>query len=381
MIILLAVSQWLQYLSAQHPANISMWWPAYLLAFPFPAATRDCGQKGLRLMGATAVAVSVVSVLYSLMLILNILPDFMESAVFWTGEARLRTIEHPNVTGWVFMLGVAFSAGFFFRTKNKTYRILLVVAIALQLLMQGLTNGRTSTLMTCAIIGGTVFFCIWNGGWKRFLLGLIAAFIVVFALFSLADFVYDKNHDKLAAKSIAEQIEQAAQATEEGAVSKQEKVPSEPPKSATATRNSFLQDLKSLTGRSVIWGDAFRSLREHPQYLLWGTADIPAALPTWQNPHAHNAWIQMLLGFGIPALLLSLIFTFLAARGALVVLFSRKTDMCQKVVAMLVGAMLVAGIMEPFLFTAYYANHFFTVVFMLCIGYLEEWRLQLKYGE
>lgn len=368
MVAWLTFAQWIQHVRMENPDTISMWWMAYLLAFPFAAATKDQAQKGLRLIGGTAVAASLLSAVYAVLLTLGVLPGFMSKVIYFDFNGRLITQYHPVISGWVFMIGIAFSVGFFFRTKNKYIRAGLALAVVVQFSMQSLTNSRAPTMMSCAIIAGAVFFSILRGEWKRFLVGLLAAVVVVGALFTASDALYERNYRKLE-QQVEQEIAQAAEAGEEADEGKE-----------LRARRGLLSDMKNLNNRTNIWINAFQALEEHPQYIVRGTAHISEALTRWNNPNTHNSWLEMLLGFGVPALLISLWFTFVAARGALLILFSSKTDLWQKVVAMLVGAMLIAGILEPFLFAAYYTNHFITVVFMMSIGYLDEWRLQLKQG-
>lgn len=348
-----AIAQWIQRSQMRHPTDISMWTP-YLLAFPFAAATKDRDQKGLRLMGAAVVVASVVSALYGVLLTLDILPVFLAGGVFWDYEGRLQTMMHPAVSGWLFMVGIAFCLGFLFRIKNKFYRCLLVLAIVVQLLMQSLTNYCIPILMTCAMIAGAKFFSVSGKGRKRWLQRLLATGIVFVTLFVLTDFSFNRNFDKLVAHGVISEMN---------------------------NNNGLPQDLKNLAERIAIWKDAWRSVLDSPHYLVRGTTSLTDTLTIWEIPYTHNAWLQAMLGFGLPALLLALWFTFLAVRGVLVMLLSGKPDMWQRSVAMLVAAMLIAGTMEPYLFTAYRSNHLFTVTFMLCIGYLEQGRVQLKYSE
>lgn len=380
-VVWLAVAQCAQRQAWGNPQSTTMWWPAYLLAFPFAAVVKDGDRKkGLWLLGAAAIAISMVMTVCSMMLSVYILPDFLAEAVEWDNEGRLVAMNHPNLSGWLFMLGIAFSIGLSFEVKNKWIRVGLLGAAVLQLMMQALTNSRTSNLMTCALIAGVVFFCIYRGGWKRFLIGILAAGVVVGSLFVMSSNFYKWNYARLTAPAVS-QSEEEVPATEPER-SSPSAVEEENPPEITRTRNSFWADLKTFTGRTGIWKAGIQALKDNPVYMLRGVDYVGSAIEAAGNPfgvlHSHNAWLEILVGFGIPALLLSLVFTFLAVRGVLVMLFSRRSSMLQKCVAMLVGCMLVAGILEPFLFTPYFYCHFISVMFLLCTGYLDRWQAALR---
>lgn len=389
--------------------NLTLFWPIYLLVFPFASVTRDSkAQKGLRTMALIAVALSMVMVLFSAMLSVYILPPFLRESVEWDNEGRLAVLGHPNIAGWMFMIGIAFTVGFFFEAKNKWLKLILLGAAGAQLLMQALTNSRTSIILTDVLVGGALFFYIFRGGWKQFVLGMLAAVVLAGSLFLGADAMYDWNHDRLAeaiaiwqeqaaaeeaAKAAAEAADEAAkaetaevEAEEEGSDEEQDigqvvNVPS----TGLRTRGGFWEHLGSFNGRTSIWKGAFNTMGARPEILLHGTAQVGVTAAEggchFGVMHLHNSWIQMLVGFGIPGLLVALYLTFLALRGTLWMLFSSHSSLWQKCVAMLMGCMLLAGFLEPYLFTGYTYCHFITVMAMMCIGYLNHWYRLLKNPE
>lgn len=377
MVIWLALAQCAQRLAWEDPKNITMWWAAYLLAFPFAAVTGK--DRGLRMMGMVAIAISVVMTLCSVLLLLDILPLFLTESVIWDNKGRLVAMGHPNISGWLFMLGIAFSLGLSFEAKNKWVRGGLLAAGGLQFLMQALTNSRTSNLMTCVLIAGAAFFWISRGGWKRMVLGAVTAAVVVVSLFLLSDAVYKQNYERLMTAQTSTQEQSQKPVAEESSSSG---TGGDAQKAQLSARNSFWKDLKTFTGRTSIWKAGIQALKDHPDYLLRGTFSVGGAITEGGNSfgvmHAHNAWMEMLIGFGLPALLLALCFTFLAIRGIFRTLISRESTMMHKCVAMLTGCMLVAGILEPFLFTGYSYCHFISVMFLLCTGYLNHWQKVLK---
>lgn len=367
---------------------------SYLLAFPFAALTQDGErQKGLKMVAAIYIAASLTMVAYAALLLLDRLPNFLKSPtsingvrlltniVSWDG-ARLSALWHPNIGANFFIVGIAFTLGFSFRTKRSWAKCLLWAASALQFMALSLTNSRTAILLTCAFAAGLLFFRICKGGWKRVIASMIAALAVMIGLFSAASALYDLHYDRLAAKYAAEaaaasaedaaSVPQAADAQSTAAI---ESAVEEKMKSSTY-QGSILTDFRSLNGRTAIWQSALRAVRENPSVLIWGT-DSPGALVSQYCPfyvsHSHNSWTEVLLALGLPGLLVALAFTWSALRSAFVMLF-RQHDMWKKSVALLALCLLAVGFMEPYLFFAHRYTPFFDFIFFLCIGYMSQWR-------
>lgn len=413
-----AFAQCLQCLSWEAVDNLSLWWSIYLLAFPFAAVLKDgAAQAGLRFLAVTAIVVSLVMTLCSILLTLDILPLFLSEAVVWDDEGRLAVFTHPNCAGWMLMIGIGFTLAFLFQARNKGIRAALLAGGILQFLALALTNSRTTIVLSCALIAGTTFLRLPRTGWKQHLAGALGALILMGTLFLLSDAVYDWNHGRLLEDSMARlAAEQAAaeQAAAETAPVEfiedageypadeedwteaeteenfeipetfpEETKPARPEVWVTKTRNSFGSDFWTMNNRTGIWSSAINTMNANPIYWFRGAAQPGVTAIEGGNDfgvmHLHNAWIQMLVGFGVPGLLIALYFTFLALRGALWALIGKGSSMWQKSVALLMLCMLVAGMLEPFLFTGYLYCHFITVVSMMCIGYLNHWyRLRKK---
>ena len=77
--------------------------------------------------------------------------------------------------------------------------IVLIVLILIQMVAMALTNCRTTLLLTGAMLGGTLFFLICKGGWKRFLLGLMVAGLVLVGSFKVTGKLFQWNNDRLLA--------------------------------------------------------------------------------------------------------------------------------------------------------------------------------------
>lgn len=385
--------------------RIGMFFCTYLLAFPFASVTQDgVRQKGLKLIAWFYVAASMVLAVYSVLLLLNLLPSFLEPYIAWDG-ARLQAMWHSNICACLFMIGIAFCFGFFFQAKRAWQKCLLLAAVALQFGCMALTNCRTSILMTCALIGGIAFFAVWKSGWKRFVVGLVAALAITAALFAVSSTLYKRNNERLVAKytvqmaSIEEQTASPeAQETSEaveiinteaaGASTEETELPQpvvneQGQLQGVNGQGSFSSDLRTLNGRTVIWGAALRALRDNPSLLLWGTEYVGVVISVYNHfdvEHAHNSWAEILFRMGLPGLVLALIFTGIAVWCAFRLLW-KNNDMWKTCIAMLVLCMLVAGFLEPFLFSADIFYHYLDFIFFLCVGYMTQWHGESKDAE
>lgn len=401
----LLVAAWFVIAQTQHttvslesrPAGL--FFSAYLMAFPFAALTQDgVQQKGLKMIAKVYLAASMMLVAYMLLLMLDCLPRSLGTFVFWDG-ARLNVMWHPNVCASIFMIGIALCLGFLFQTKRRWVKCLLLAAFVLQFIASSLTNSRTAILATCGLIGGIVFFYIYKGGWKRFCGGLIAALVVIIVLFFTASSLYQLHNDILIAKytaivnaakeqpteAEAEETELPAEEKTQSAAAKVEDLPIRVNKTTgevklqgSSNQGTITGDLWTLNGRTTTWRSALEVLMDNPSIAVWGT-DEPGDAISDYNPfrvaHAHNSWVEVLLGLGIPGLLAALIFTWIAVRNAFSILW-KKNDMWKKSIAILVLCLLAVGFMEPYLFYGDLHNPFFDFIFFLCIGYMTQWREQ-----
>lgn len=371
----MVLAQLMQRIRWEEPQNLSIVWSAYLLAFPFAAVTKDGGrQKGLRTMGWLYTAAALILSLMSVLLVADVLPAFLHEIVDWDGN-RLMAVWHPNITACILMVGIAFSLGFFFEVKNGWAKAGLMAAAVLQFGVMALTNCRTSILITCAMVAAIVFFCIARKHWVRILAGVLAALVVFVGLFAVSDAIFDKNNEALVVKYLNELAQQAEQSSPSSA--EEEAVPDVyiPGDSGQGT---LLNDLKTLNGRTWIWEGAVRAMKNEPEFLLRGTSYVGPAisrnmLHSFEVEHAHNSWMEVLLGFGLPGLVLALYFTWLAVKNGLLILF-RDSRMWRKCVALLTLCLLVTGFLEPYLFTGYIFYNFINLIFFLCVGYLDAWQ-------
>ena len=356
-----------------HPMNTVFL--VYLMAFPFASVTDDRDGTGLRWIGGLFLGAALVLVGYSAVLLLDLVPSGLQDVLFWDG-ARLHVLWHPNITACYLMVGMGFCAAFCVQAKKAWVKGLLLVALVLQFLTMSLTNCRTMLLMTGALLGGIAFFRIFRGSWKQLLLGLLAAALLLAGSFKLSGMIFRWNNDRLvAAHSVS-----------------QEQIPAETPEAVPAEtvpvvdqtgvitgdnpQGTLEQDMRTLNGRTIIWRSALNAVRDNCSLALWGTeysGTVISVYNPWEVVHGHNSWIEALLRMGVPGLLMALVFTAVSVWSAAGLVFGKRTELWQKIIAMTTMCILVAGFLEPYLFITNVYYHIPDFLFFFCTGYLDCW--------
>ena len=371
------ISQIIHKLYGMENQPISTVLGVYLLAFPFAALTDDRENTGLWQTGKFFLAAALVLVAYSGFLLLDLVPDGWKEFLYWDGT-RLNVFWHPNITACYLMIGMGFGMVFLLRAKKTLTKVLLAAAVAVQFLTMALTNCRTTLLMTGALLGGIAFFLISRGGWKRLVLGLLAAALILVGSFKLSGEIYRWNEDRIISAVSAIHAGDAGEpdgelysVTEDGEIV----ITTENP------QGSLVNDMASLNGRTYIWKSALQAIRDNKALALWGTEYSGTVISVYNSfpvEHSHNSWMEVLLRAGIPGLLIALIFTLLSAVRAAELLLSSRTELWKKIIAMLTMCVMVSGFLEPYLFggKAYY--HVIDFIFLFCTGYLDFWCKEQK---
>ena len=303
---------------------------AYLLCLPFAAAANDAEKGwGLKALASVFTLTGAVFGVYALLLVTNHLPSSLDGFVFWDG-ARFGVMGHPNICATILMISVGLSAGLAVISRHVWLKCLMAPLTALEFWAISLTNSRAAIVLTCVLLGGILFCWLRGIGWKRLLPALAAAAAVMVLLFCLSRTVFSLNNAR-------------------------------------------------LNGRTEIWAAAVESLEDNPRILLTGTEHageiISPYWPVMDVQHAHNAWIQTLFQLGIPGLLAALALTALAVWNGAVLLW-RNDCMLHSCVAMTTLCLMGCAMMEPYLFTVYAQFHYFDFLFLLCLGYMNQWRGQ-----
>ena len=370
--------------------ELGIFFCTYGMLLPFAAVTGDENrQRGLKLFGALFLAVGVLLVGYAALLIGGRVPGYLQDHVFWDGT-RFYAMGHPNRCAAILLISTAFSMGFFFRVRNRWAKTLLVVWSGVQFAAISITNGRTTIIFVCMLLGGIAFCALRRPGWKRVLAALLVAIMVMCALFVAYQAIADMNKSHLKQMLASEQKTNtqsvAAQGSGENDAStdvnnshlKQTEAPEQKINMLSVSgQGSWENDMRSLNGRTKIWAAALEGLENNPQIKFVGTDYVALIVSQYGPavPHTHNSWLEVLYQRGIPGLALALVITVIAVWNAAVVLW-RNTDLWKSCIALLVLCLLGCSMLEPYLFTSVVGYHYFDMLFMLCVGYLYLWGKQ-----
>ena len=341
----------------------------YALALPLAFAMDDGQrQRGLRTLAAVFLLEALRLCVLAGMLYLKVLPESYAASVRWDG-ARLVELFHPTNCATVLMIGIGICLGICLKTKKAWLRWAMIPAVAIQFLVQILTNGRTGIVLTCLLIGGVVFCAIRKTGWKRAPLALAAGVAVIAVLF-LTYRQLSELHQEHIAQMTAQSQQQALENGEQ---------PQEPARQVNSQR-SFAKDMVTLNSRTRIWSNSIKVLLQNPKVMICGTDNVQATLASgggFSPMHTHNSFLELAYTLGIPGLLLALVITVLGMRAAVILLW-RNTDMWKSVIALLVVCVFGCGMMEPYLFVAQNNQHYLSIFFLAAVGYLCQWCAEEK---
>lgn len=365
------------HLSEMGSASFGLFAVVYILAFPFAAVSEeDNRRRGITWIGMSYVACSVLLIVLTGMLLLETVPETLTARVFWDGT-RLNALWHPNASAGVFMLGIGFCLYFLVQTQKTWIRILLAALTAIEFGAMILTNSRTSILLTCGIFGGTLFFRIWKGGWKRFFVSAAAALAVIAALFFLSGELFDL-HTQVRHNKMLHQLEKTHEAGDDQHVQLTEKA-DEIELTGASPQGSFAEDMWTLNGRTYIWKSAFTALRDNPSIVKWGTEYANIEISSRNHfpvAHSHNSWVEILMRLGIVGFVLALAYTAIAIKSLWRIFWHLGFGLSRKVVAMIVLCTMAAGFLEPYLFIGDISTLFVNFIFFFCTGYLDCWSME-----
>ncbi|MCL2429982.1 MAG: O-antigen ligase family protein, partial [Alphaproteobacteria bacterium] len=141
-----------------------------------------------------------------------------------------------------------------------------------------------------------------------------------------------------------------------------------------APQRDQLTDLDDLTGRTRIWSAALRTVAAYPTLLIKG-ATLERLMLTVESQapeikgflHLHNTYLTVLIGMGLPALLLLLGFLFLLLRCGLRLVLRPDACLGERFLPAILLGSLIVGMAEPFYFTGQY---FMDRLFFLVAGFV-----------
>lgn len=339
---------------------------AYALCFPFAAAARDGKrQRGLKLMTGLFLAVGVLLLIYAAMLMLNVVPEGLKNYVNWDG-VRFSALGHSNISATLLMISIGLSAALALTCRKIWVKVLLLALCAVEFAVMSLTNGRTTIIFTCILLGGLTFCVLRRHSWQRLTIAMAAAVLVIGCLFFASRSLFQWDQNRLMETS-------APQQTSSGTV----QADSEPQVTEVVNpQGTFSEDLKTLNGRTTIWQTALLALKENPRILLIGTEYVEMIMTRYSSSplyHTHNSWMEALYRMGLPGLAAALVITALAIWNAAVILW-RNQDLWKSGVALLTLCLLGCALLEPYLFVVDISYHYLDFLFLMCLGYLNLWR-------
>lgn len=354
----------------------------YGMALPFAAATDDGQrQQGLKLVAGLFLAVSILVVAYAGLLTAGLLPGALEKWVYWDG-ARFTAIGHPNISACLLMIGMGIGLGACLKTKNRLLKVLLLALAVGQYAVISLTNGRTTMVMTSLLLGGIGFIALRKAGWKL-LPALLAGVLAAALAFTGSGWIYRANNDRLIRQYAAEQTVSAEEAPAANIQAADSQAETQPPLnlnndgvlSGTQGQGSWENDMRTLNGRTHIWRAALEGLGENKKIILWGTENVGLIVSrrnAFDVEHTHNSWLEVIYRLGLPGLVAALVLTVMAVRDILILLW-RGNDPWKGCIALLTACLLGCAMLEPYLFVADVSYHYLDFLFLICLGYMNEW--------
>ena len=362
MVVLFFLNQILHQVLEAEAKQVGTFLCAYALCLPFAAATEDAQrQKGLQWMAGLFVAVGVLLTAYGALLLLGAVPEYLQNYVCWDG-ARFYAMGHPNICAPLLMIVLTFCVGFAIQCRKLWARAVLGILALGQFAVLSLTNGRTTIILTCLLLGGMAFCALRGRGWKRLLLAVLAAVVVMAAAFGVSRTLFGWNQARLIGQR-ADDV-QLEETTAETVLRPQQH------------QGTLLDDMRTLNNRTVIWRNTLIGLEENPRVKYIGTEYVEMILTRYASGtiyHTHNSWLEVLYRMGLPGLGAALVMTVLAVWSAAVVLW-RNSDLWKSCVALLTLCLLGCALLEPYLFVVDVSYYYLDFLFLMCLGYLCLWR-------
>lgn len=382
MVVLFFVNQILHQVLESESKQVGTFLCAYAMCLPFAAATEDANrQKGLKWMAGLFVAVGVLLTAYGVLLLGGVLPGYLGDYVYWDG-ARFYAMGHPNICATLLMIGLTFCVGFAIQSRKLWVRAALGILALGQFAALSLTNGRTTIILTCLLLGGIAFCALRGRGWKRLLPAVLAAILVMAAVFGASRALFGWNQARLLRQTenmpaaVTAETEAIQQETARQEAAEPEETKAAEELVAEQYQGTLINDLRTLNGRGWIWKTAMWGLRDNSRVKYIGTEYVEMILTRYSPGtifHTHNSWLEALYRMGLPGLAAALVLTLLAVWSAVVILW-RNSDLWKSCVALLTLCLLGCALLEPYLFVVDVSYYYLDFLFLMCLGYLCLWR-------
>lgn len=344
----------------------------YLFAFPFARTMNERSRVLDWLAGGTVLVVTAASIL-GLCVVLGGRPISL-SGERYTSEmvdGRLWLLSHnPNITSIFVLLSMLLTVYLMLRCRKRWAHIAGSLVLVVNYLTLVATDSRTTkiALLACVAVAGAL---VASRLFKRPFRGRVAAIAVVaLGAMLLCYFGYELGLCSL--NNVAEAIAQLR--GEEAAV------PMVAGREMVDTRGN---------GRITIYTCFYNYLKDHSSVLLTGANNFSIRLMSCYERknatahlmmHLHNAFFQTLAETGVIGLALVLAICVFLLIYSLRVLFSTERTMAEKMLPVLLLALIVDALAESPIFVPYdeATNSFLNLLFFLCSGYVVELGMKSK---
>ena len=309
-----------------------------LVMLPLPLLARRNGLGWLALMTARILA-AVVS-LWTLWLLIEVFlhqqTTAFGSAVGMLNGKNLTVVFHYNTVASFFSTLLMVCVLFAFRARHMAERIGWIAAALVNNVALVLTQSRTCILACIGALALTALMLVEANGrpWKaltRHLLGLAAAAVTAVALYLFQKVVFSLLHACWAANGI---------------------------ETADASGVRSVGVDANVTGRFLLWKAALQAMVTGKRYFLFGSSPngVISRITSFYllargGYYTHNQFLEIGVAYGVPALLVYIVYCVLTARSCLRILFAGRDRVtpAERFVPLAVLMIVVANLMEAFL--------------------------------
>lgn len=299
------------------------------------------------------------------------------------GSYRLWITNFPTISAENLLTAAAFGMLALITAKKKWLKICFGGMLALLYVAIGLTDGRTAMIafgiLLAVAVMISVFQLLRHRGKVRFAAGLGAAVLTVVLVYGICGFVaglfpvdwtsVSQNQRIRTTQTPVEMVEIAAPKKTAEAVSLAYvdtkdsprvsllAVEPEPvwetPEEQQVTIHREIES--SLSGRTWLWSCVLQALKDNGKMLLVGSSpfDYLEILYTYGFPdyqaHAHSIYLQVVLEWGMPGLILMVVFLVLFAISALRLIFNDRLAFWQRFAPAPAIALLAVELVDCFM--------------------------------
>ena len=331
----------------------------YLLLFPLAACCRDDKkQLALKVSGLLTLGAVLWVDGLTVLLLLDRVPAALARDVIWAG-ARLSVLWHPNTAATMYFMGYALCIAFCFLTGRKWLRAVLLALAAVQGGFIAMTHGRITMLAAVAYGAGVLLFAVWKQRGKKLWQGVLVLLVLAAVLLASMEGLYKWNNHRLTEQYLSGQREMSESlfVDENGNI-----------QLTGADQKSLGENMKNLNYRTTIWKYVREGVKDW-KLLLFGTELVAQVLHG--IPHAHNSYLEILLRWGLPAMLAAVAITVEVLICGIYVVFTSR-DGWKISLALMSLAWLPVAMMEKYPF----CDNTLGGLFLLGAGYLLCWALE-----